>query len=249
MRQQKFKVILLDSDPISLKNEAAFVKKTAVLRLVAAEQIPQKALHKLLHRDIDILLIDIDLPDISLLEFLAQIKFLFAAHGNRRPLRVLVCGPASEKPRFAPTDTLLDYLVKPYSYDSFMQAVHKVLESWDDSLVQPVPPAQLFLVYHGPEKVKINFDEIIYLQAEGMYCRIWLSDSSSYTVPKPMLALLDRLPADQFKRCHRSYAVNIAYVTHVGYQKLLLKGIQQPIPIGDRKINIEFDLWDKTNSL
>ncbi|MDR2284460.1 MAG: LytTR family transcriptional regulator DNA-binding domain-containing protein [Sphingobacterium sp.] len=64
-----------------------------------------------------------------------------------------------------------------------------------------------------------------------------------------MAFVLSRLPSQDFKTCHRSFAINLNYVSHVEHNKVYLIGITDAIPIGSRKVHVEFDLWDKTNSL
>ncbi len=100
-----------------------------------------------------------------------------------------------------------------------------------------------------PQKIKINLDRILFLEADGMECKIWLSQQTQYTVAKPLINLLQYLPKAYFKRCHRSYAVNISHITYIGIHTIQIQGIDILIPIGDRKIHYDFDHWEQTNSL
>lgn len=107
----------------------------------------------------------------------------------------------------------------------------------------------LVAIPNSAKRIKINFDTIAYIEADSMQCNIWLHNNSLYVVNKPMGAVFARLPATYFKQCHRSYVINVNYVKHVEQGKVQLHRFQRPIPIGSRKIHVEFDAWDKTNSL
>lgn len=119
------------------------------------------------------------------------------------------------------------------------------------SPIETEQTSRLLLVrqYPNPQRIKIDFDQIVRLEADGMDCIIWLSGNLRYTATKPMSTVLDRLPAEHFKRCHRSHVININYVISVQHNSIQLEHTPVSIPIGDRKIHTAFDLWDRTNSL
>ncbi|MBL1407226.1 LytTR family transcriptional regulator DNA-binding domain-containing protein [Sphingobacterium faecale] len=118
-------------------------------------------------------------------------------------------------------------------------------------MIEVAHSPQLFLVRqcNSLQRIRIDFDQIVRLEADGMDCIIWLPDGIRYTTIKPMAAVLGRLPAEHFKRCHRSHVINVNYVLSVQHNSLQLAHTRIPIPIGDRKIHSAFDLWDRTNSL
>lgn len=251
MIRQKIKVVLLDYDPIQRKQSIKFIQRTAPLKLISASTNAQQALSSVFNSAIDLLIIDQALADQSLEDFLLQIKYLLRGTPQRRPLRVMVTSPNPIKETAIMQKSDLTYLHKPYDYEAFLQAIHHVLDSWDSVHIAPLPFDQIFLVAtpNSIQRVKISFDTIAYVEADGMQCIIWQSDKEHYTANKPMGTVLTRLPEALFKQCHRSYAVNVNYVTHVEQNKVQLYGVEKPIPIGSRKIHVEFDFWDRTNSL
>lgn len=251
MRQNKIKVLILEHDIQRLQTTVEFVKKTANLQLTAGLQSSLKGLHKVFNSHIDLLLIGSDMPDMHLHEFLLQIKHLTRPQPNRRSLRVLVTSTQPLEKSMLAELGIFGLLSPPFDYETFVQKIHTVFESWNYKLLNPLPFSDLFLVRqsNGLQRTRINFNAIAYLQADSMDCKIWLSDSVHYTVNKPMAYVLSRLPDQDFKQCHRSFAININYVSHVEHSNVYLIGIQQVIPVGSRKVHVEFDLWDKTNSL
>lgn len=172
-------------------------------------------------------------------------------HPHRPPLQVFISSKTALEEKDFLTYGISTYLIKPYDYETFLRAIRQMLESRDQYFQKPLPLSQLFLIKQpgGLQRVKINFYTIAYLQADGMDCKIWLSDSFYLTANKPMATVLSRLPAEDFKQCHRSFSVNVNYISYVEHSKVYLVGIPEAIPVGDRKIHVEFDLWDKTNSL
>ncbi|MDR2284459.1 MAG: hypothetical protein LBE37_14670 [Sphingobacterium sp.] len=184
MRQQKIKVLILENDIHQLTTTIEFVKRTAHLQLTSGLPSSREGLYRIFNNRIDLLIIDNNMPDIPLHEFLLQIQSLTQPKTKRRRLRVLVTSTQPLKKSMLDKLGISGQLTKPFDYDTFVLQIDNACESWQDKPLDPLPNTQLFLVRqsNGIQRVKINFYAIAYLQADGMDCKIWLSDSLYYTV-------------------------------------------------------------------
>lgn len=83
-------------------------------------------------------------------------------------------------------------------------------------------------VHHGDKKVKILFDEILYIQAERNYCRI-VTATKDYLLSMPMKSLEEELPGKQFQRIHRSNIVNLNHVEEINDHSVIIGSIRLPM--------------------
>ncbi|TJZ63331.1 response regulator transcription factor [Sphingobacterium olei] len=251
MKQKKIRVMVVDDEPEALKSVSEFVRKTKILHLVSSEKDPTAALHKIFRLNIDILLIDMEMPGLSGLDIFEQIKHLTLPSPGRRPLRVIASSAHREYAAETYRLRFTDYLVKPYSYSTFMDSINKVLESWDTSYVRPPQIDELFFVREAGSLVqqRIDFSEIVYLQADAMETWIWLDNDTKKIIRLGLGQIEASLPVETFKRCHKSFIVNVDYVRKVVGDSIALHHIKESIPYGATYKQKDFGLWVIHNSL
>jgi DNA-binding LytR/AlgR family response regulator len=132
---------------------------------------------------------------------------------------------------------VLDYLVKPISFDRFLKAVNKILQTnLQSNLTEPdksenaKDPAQPFLYFRSDRKmVKVLFNDILYIEGLRDYIKIFTTTKTIVT--KHLLASLqEMLPADAFLRIHRSYIVSINKID--SYKTDIIEIAKKELPIG-----------------
>ncbi len=201
--------IIVEDEPPAIKVLKKYTEKIPELDVVGIFQNPLEVLQELRQTEVDLLFLDINLPDLSGIELLKSLK---------NPPKVIFTTAYSEFALEGFELQVTDFLLKPYSFDRFVKAVNKVLQEietekklqeWSASKEGGV------LVIKADRKIyRLSFEDILVLQAYGDYVKIQTTDKQ--LVPKETLNKLETLlPDDQFMRIHRSYIIALNKVEYV----------------------------------
>ncbi|KAA9327569.1 response regulator transcription factor [Hymenobacter busanensis] len=216
------KAIAIDDEPIALDVVRALAAKVPFVELTACFTDAFEALAYLQREPVELLFLDINMPDISGLELVGSLP--------RRPLVVFTTAYAEHAVQGFELDAI-DYLLKPFSLARFVKACNKAQELLQLRAAAPAPtPARDYLFLKtGYEQVKVRFAEILYLEAAGNYITVVLPDQRLLT-RMTMQEVLALLPAEQFARVHRSYVVNTARIDRIERHQVGVQG--HPVPLG-----------------
>jgi DNA-binding LytR/AlgR family response regulator len=159
--------------------------------------------------EVDLLFLDINLPDLNGIELLKSLK---------NPPKVIFTTAYSEFALEGFELQITDFLLKPYSFDRFVKAIQKVLQEIEtEKKLQEWSAAKEsdVLVIKADRKIyRLPFEEVLLLQAYGDYVKI--QTTNKQLVPKETLNKLEKLlPEDQFIRIHRSYIIALSKVEYV----------------------------------
>ncbi len=170
-------------------------------------------------QEIDIIFLDINMPEISGLEFIVTLK---------DPPKIILTTAYSEFALDAFDLGVVDYLVKPIPFNRFLKCIHKILPTANENQ-KIIDEQSIELKIDGLTKV-MHYKDILYFQSLGNYVKIVMI-SKSYLTILTMQELEKKLPSKLFIRVHKSYIVSIAELkNHVGFQHVTVDG--QTIPIG-----------------
>jgi DNA-binding LytR/AlgR family response regulator len=128
----------------------------------------------------------------------------------------------------------VDYLLKPFPFERFLQAVNKALAllapvlSVETSTTATDPSATDFFVKSNGKLIRIRINEIFYIEALKEYVRINLP-SGNLVVYQTMQNLEERLPKNNFFRTHRSFIINLSHVQAIEGNTVLVNGVQLPV--------------------
>lgn len=194
---------IIDDEPLAAELLESYAKKTPELHLVGVYGSAVEAMKELRNNPVDLLFLDIQMPELSGMEFAGilpkKTKVIFTTAFDRYAIDGYKVNA-------------VDYLLKPISYDSFVLSVNRVLERCRDVDRQDVMSADGFVYVKSEYKlVKINFDDILYIEGVKDYVKIYFRDRR-----KPVMSLMnmkkleDYLPKSQFMRVHRSFIVNMS---------------------------------------
>lgn len=194
---------IIDDEPLAAELLESYAKKTPELHLVGVYGSAVEAMKELRNNPVDLLFLDIQMPELSGMEFAGilpkKTKIIFTTAFDRYAIDGYKVNAA-------------DYLLKPISYDSFVLSVNRVLERCKVVDRQDVMSADGFVyVKSGYKLVKINFVDILYIEGVKDYVKIYFRDRR-----KPVMSLMnmkkleDYLPKSQFMRVHRSFIVNMS---------------------------------------
>lgn len=218
------------------------ILKVPFLELVGRCKSAIEAIEMLRQNQIDLLFLDIQMPDITGIQLLKSLR--------QRPLVIFTTAYTTYAKEGFDLD-VIDYLMKPYSFERFLKAVNKVREYMELRSYATAQPnsrmadnTQEFLFVKADYKlVKINFSDIQYIEGLKDYIKIYVTDRPVIT-QMSMKAIEEKLPPNQFIRVHRSYIVSFPKIDYI--QKQMLTIGRKEIPVSEnyrdnlfRIINLE----------
>lgn len=200
--------IVIDDEPLGRVVIETFVKEIPYLELSASFEEPVEALAYLHNNAVDIVFSDIQMPKISGMELLRSLVYppvvIFITAHRDFALDGFEAG-------------VTDYLVKPVRFDRFLKAVNrakdKVTSSQIATLQQQIHTDRIFIKSEG-KLVKILFNEILYIEAQGDYLKI-IIPSGSFTTQVTLKAMEEILNLPNFFRVQRSFILNLEAVRSI----------------------------------
>lgn len=193
---KKVSCIILDDEPLAVELVHHYASKLPRLEVVLATTDAFKVISFMQHNKVDLFFIDIQMPELSGI----QMMELF----NKNSHFIIT----SAYPNYALKSyefRVVDYLLKPISFDKFHKAVTKFL----DYSKEPNEPSRtvLFVKVDG-KQVRLHADEIYYIEGLSDYIKIYLKDER-LVVHDTLRDFITKLPEPHFMRIHRSYIMNL----------------------------------------
>src|SRR5687768_6587424 len=189
------KAIAVDDEPMALEVIRSHASKVTFLDLKAGFTDAFKALEYIQQEHVDLISLDIKMPDISGMEFYNTL--------SKKPLLIFTTAYSEHAVTSFELDAV-DYLLKPFSLARFIKGCNKAYELYNfrNSNVQ----ADHLFVKTGYEQIKVLYEEILFLEATGNYVSFVLKDKTILS-RSTFAEASNMLPADKFVRIHRSYIV------------------------------------------
>ncbi|MFT3740763.1 MAG: LytTR family DNA-binding domain-containing protein [Breznakibacter sp.] len=219
--------IAIDDEPLALQLVESYVKKTPFLELAAVFDNPLDAMEYLASHEVQLILADIQMPDLTGIEFIRTLA---------NPPKVIFTTAYEKYAIEGFKLNAVDYLLKPFSYEEFLRAAQKVrhLVELEGLSYAQIEGNNRFLFLKSEYKVRrINFNEILYIEGLKDYIKVFVAHEEKPILSlSSMKAVEQRLPAEQFMRVHRSFIVNLNQVHTV--ERLRIVFGKTYIPIGDQ---------------
>ena len=219
---KKITCLIADDEPMALSLIESYVLKTPFLELKAKCNSAIKAMEFLeTDSDIDLFFLDIQMPDLTGLEFSrllpATSKVVFTTAFDQYAIEGYKVNA-------------LDYLLKPFDYNEFLNAAQKARNHFETNSFQNTENQQnnensdFIFVKSEYRQIKINFSEILYIEGLKDYVKIYTSSH-----PRPILTLMslkkleEELPSEQFMRVHRSYIISLEKIEAIERNHVVIK--------------------------
>lgn len=213
------KAIAIDDEPIALSIIRSHAAKVPFLELDGVFTDAFLAMEYLQRESVDLLFLDIKMPDISGIEFLNSL--------SRKPLVIFTTAYSEHAVQSFELDAV-DYLLKPFSLTRFIKGCNKAYELHK---IRNVPvAAAFFYVKTGYEQVKVLYEDILYLEAAGNYVNFVLTNRQLLS-RSTFAELAAQLPQNQFVRIHRSFMVSVARIDSMERQQVSIG--PHKIPVGE----------------
>jgi two-component system LytT family response regulator len=218
--------IAIDDEPLALQLLKAYASKIPALLLIQIFEDAVSAMEFIRQHPVDLLFVDIQMPDISGLDLVRNLE--------NKPM--IIFTTAHKKFAFEGFELdAVDYLLKPFSLERFSKAVSKAEEYFHYRNAPPVKEEFLY-VYAEYKLVKINLNEIEYIESLEDYIRIHLLQSKPILTLMPLKKILEKLPPVLFQRVHRSYIVAVRQIKSVTNKKIMLASTE--VPVSDSYLDV-----------
>jgi two-component system LytT family response regulator len=217
------KCIAIDDEPFALELIAGYIQKTPFLEFAGAFTNPLKALSFLMNNKVDLIFLDINMPDLSGIQLLKSL--------SNSPHVVFITA-YSEFGAESYDYNAVDYLLKPVKYERFLKAVNKVIDisGKENPKVETVRDHDnCILIKSGTQTLKVALDEILYIEGAGNYMTFFTLNKKIMSL-FTMNEIMQILPSDLFVRIHKSYIVSIKHIEIIEKTHVIIN--KKPIPIG-----------------
>ena len=220
------RTIAIDDEPLALQQLVTYIRKVPFLELVAECQSAIDAQKVLEQEVIDVMFIDINMPDLNGLDFVRTLA---------APPLVVFTTAYSEYALEGYKVNAVDYLLKPFGMDEFMRAANKVKQQYDlthTAEVSRVDDNDAIFLKTEHRIVRINVTNIRYIEGMSEYLKIYLKEGKPLVVLLSMKKMEERLSSTNFMRIHRSYIINLNEIQEVNKNRVILDQ-DTYLPIGD----------------
>ena len=231
----KLTCLILDDEPLARELLVEFTKKVPYLHVQATCASALEAMEVLRATPIDVLFLDVQMPDLTGLELLRLLP--------RKPLVILTTAYSRYALESYEFDTV-DYLLKPFTLERFLRAAEKVR-----ARAQPAPEPEplagrgstspFLFVKDGVKLVKVRWADILYVEGLRDYVAIHTRDQKIVSLQR-LKVLEQQLPAEQFVRIHQSFIVSLEGIQAVHRDKVQVGERFLPVSDSYRKNFKEF---------
>jgi len=217
----KLNCLIVDDEPVARKGLEEYVKEVDFLHLVAKCESAAKAQPFLEDGLVDLIFLDIQMPKVSGIEFLKKLK--------SPPLIIFTTAHAEFAVEGYALD-IIDYLLKPISFDRFVKAAQKARDYYEVThrLAERKELPDYFFVKCEGKYERIMYDDVLYVEAMQNYVVIHTANRKLITY-HTLSGLEEQLPKDRFLKIHKSYIAAVSKISVIDGNDVIIN--QERIPI------------------
>lgn len=219
----KLKCVIIDDEPLAIDIIAEHISRTPFLSLTKKFTHAVKAFEYLSENRVDVIFIDIQMPDLSGIELVSKLE--------HQPVVIFTTAHKQYAIEGYKVDAL-DYLLKPVDYPEFLKAAEKA-KKWVEAsshILSIKANAQFLFIKSEYKIIRVELNTIIYIEGMNEYVRIHRENA------KPIMSLLtlksieEQLPVNEFMRVHKSYIINLQKISEVE-ASIIVCGNGHTIPV------------------
>lgn len=227
---------IIDDEPLAINLLESYVNKTPFLKLKGTYNSAVNALTALNNEPVDLLFLDIQMPELSGMEFSKMLE---------ADTRIIFTTAFSQYAVDSYKVNALDYLLKPISFSEFLKAANKAVQWYElarnnkelpekNKIIPPHPSKEIESIFIKTEYklMQVELKKILYIEGLKDYVKIYVEDE-----PRPILSLMsmktmeEMLPSDHFIRVHRSFIVQPEKIKIIERNRIVFG--KEYIPISD----------------
>ena len=229
--EARFSVLIVDDERLARTLLEEYVAKMPVLRWEGSCANAMQAMAVMQQKTIDILLTDIEMPELTGVEFVENLSYhpsiIFTTAYSQYAIDGYDLG-------------VVDYLLKPFPFDRFVKAVNKAIEriqliraantnmAMQQTQSQSQSQPDYMMVRADRRLYKVKYEDLLYVEGQQEYVTFH-TKQRNITAFYSLKGLMEELPKDQFVRIHKSYIVSIRQVEIVGADSVTVAGVELPI--------------------
>jgi DNA-binding LytR/AlgR family response regulator len=213
----RIKCVITDDEPVARKGLQGYVEKIDFLDLVAVCEDALRLNSVLKEKNADLIFLDIEMPYVSGIDFLKNFanspKVIFTTAYEKYAMKGYELD-------------VLDYLLKPISFDRFLKAANKAFEYFNANNNNRTE--SYFFVKTDSKLEKVNFSDILFAEAMENYVALYLP-GKKMIVHSTLKGMMESLPAESFIQTHKSYIVNRNAIQSIEGNILHVSSFQVPV--------------------
>lgn len=213
---------VIDDEPLAAQLISKYVNDTPFLSLAGTYSSAQDAIKTILTGSVDLVFLDINMPQLNGLEFArlipANCRIVFTTAYDKYAVDGFKVNA-------------LDYLLKPIAYEEFLVAATKALNAIHPSAPSGTDVSKDYIIVKSEYRlVQIRLDDILYLEGLKDYVKICFDDGSKNIMTLMNMRTLEQeLPQDMFMRVHRSFIVNTTKMRVIERNRIIFGNVQIPV--------------------
>lgn len=219
----KIKCIIIEDEPLAVRIIADYISQVPFLELQSTFKDALLAAEFLRDNSTDLIFLDIHLPKLKGMTFLKTLV---------DPPAVIITSAYHQYALEGYELNVTDYLLKPIEFERFLAAVNKVRKTHAERSIQD---KTFIFINIQKKKVKISFSEIIYIESQREYIKI-VTTKREYVSKMSTQEIEGMLPADLFKRVHRSFIISVSRIDSFTSESVEVNGIFIPVGRGYKDV-------------
>ncbi|MBS1619374.1 MAG: response regulator transcription factor [Bacteroidetes bacterium] len=214
--------VIIDDEPLAADLLQSYIEKTPELRLLQSFNDAPAAAAYIGSNAVDLIFLDVEMPHMNGIQLLESLP---------KPPMVIFTTAYSEYAAQGFELDAIDYLLKPFDLTRFQRAVNKALDYHRYLQKEAETATPYIFVKSEYQVIKINLDEIRYIEALDDYIKIYTTAGRPILTLMTLKAMAERLPEDKFARVHRSFIVSLTKIESVRNRKVRIGDAE--IPVGN----------------
>lgn len=217
------KCIIIEDEIPAQRILKSYIEKVPKLELIGTFNGALKAYEILHNQNVDLIFLDINLPDISGLHFLRTL--------NNAPAIIMTTAYPNYAAESFEYDAIIDYLVKPFSLERFLKAIQKTKNQQQKIVEKPSEDSTPNTIFLNVDKTfyKVELDDIYYIESDRNYITL-VTKQHKLSYIAALKSWKEQLPEMQFLQVHKSYIINCNYVDKIAGNEIYVH--DKRIPIG-----------------
>lgn len=218
----RVKCLIVDDEPLAIRLIEKHIEKIDKLEVVATCNNALKAFELLNTHSIDLLFLDIKMPNMTGVEFLKNLK---------NPPKTILTTAYRDYAIEGYDLGVVDYLLKPITFERFFKAIDRFLTETTKTIskAKDTNEEAFILIKSGIKNYRINLKDILYIESLKDYIKITLTDSKSINSKYKISDIEQVLNANNFLRIHRSFIINSSKITAFTINEIEVNGVEIPI--------------------